>query len=1077
MSEWLIDEAPEAATILAANRAAAEHLVDDIAARGRRSVQWRSFTLGSLAHRLAASELARNAWAPASRTALEALCARVVHRLCGERKLGRFVDVAERPGFARALARTFDELAQNDLSPDRVRSEAPDLAVLFSAYRSELSRAKLADRATLLSSAIHQLGESRATWIEAPLIALDLSIRTRLEADLIAALVDRTPSSIFTLPQGDERTYQRIAERLQLVPEEPAIRDQSELATRLQRSLFSSERARSGSAPGAAEIHTPLNESREAVEIARAVLEEAKRGTRFDRIAVLLRSPELYRAHLSEAFARAQIPARFSSGAKRPDPSGRAFLALLDCATEHLSARAFAEYLSFGQVPDAVAGAPPDALGARERFVPPDDALTDGEELELVRDGIAHGIEDWEEDASVRGGTLRAPRRWEQLLVDAAVIGGADRWKRRLAGLRRQIDDVRGHLEEPSEAREAALDRQLADLDSLSRFAIPLIDTLGAYPLWASWGEWIERLSSLATRALRDPARVLSVLVALSPMAEVGPVGLDEVRAVLTPKLRDESPEYPEPESGRVRVCTIDEARGRSWEVVFVPGLVERVFPAKLVEDPLLLDRVRQRIDPELERLADRAKDERLALRLAVGAASRRVIASIPRLDAERSRPRVPSFYALEFVRAVEGELPSFDALTRRDASTRAARADWPAPEDPSAAIDVGEHDLAFLKSKQRAPRDARRGTAAYLTDDPTLGRALRARWARWSTKWFRQDGLVRSAEAIPILSDYRIAARPYSATALESYAACPYRFYLRAIWRLEPREVPSELEQLDPRQRGTLIHEVQSKLLVELRCRELLPLRAERYLEACAILDEVLGSVESRYREEWAPAILRVWLDAIAATGRDVREWLRRMSEDEHWTPRYFELAFGLRPGLHDVLRDENSGNDPLVLSELGLTLRGAIDLVEERAEDGLDGERRGQLRATDFKTGASHDLRSGMRIAGGEKLQPVLYAMALEARFPDHEVWGGSLYFCTEKGGYTEIDVPLDHEAREAIRQTIGAIDRALESGTFPPAPSQKACLYCDYATVCGPHEARRTKRKEAGLLQDLKKLRRLP
>ena len=73
----------------------------------------------------------------------------------------------------------------------------------------------------------------------------------------------------------------------------------------------------------------------------------------FDRIAVLLRSPEGYRAYLEEAFNRAGIPAHFARGAVRPDPAGRAFCALLKCAADGLSARRFAEYLSLGQVPDA----------------------------------------------------------------------------------------------------------------------------------------------------------------------------------------------------------------------------------------------------------------------------------------------------------------------------------------------------------------------------------------------------------------------------------------------------------------------------------------------------------------------------------------------------------------------------------------------------------------------------------------------------------------------------------------------------------------------------------------------------
>src|ERR1035438_2087565 len=57
---------------------------------------------------------------------------------------------------------------------------------------------------------------------------------------------------------------------------------------------------------------------------------------------------------------RAGIPAYFVRGVRRPDPAGRAFLALLGCAVERLSARAFAEYLSLSQVPRPQAdGAPP----------------------------------------------------------------------------------------------------------------------------------------------------------------------------------------------------------------------------------------------------------------------------------------------------------------------------------------------------------------------------------------------------------------------------------------------------------------------------------------------------------------------------------------------------------------------------------------------------------------------------------------------------------------------------------------------------------------------------------------------
>jgi len=70
-------------------------------------------------------------------------------------------------------------------------------------------------------------------------------------------------------------------------------------------------------------------ESRECVEIARRLHEEAERGTPFDRMAIVLRSTQQYRAHLEEALRRASIPAHFARGTVRPDPAGRGFIALL----------------------------------------------------------------------------------------------------------------------------------------------------------------------------------------------------------------------------------------------------------------------------------------------------------------------------------------------------------------------------------------------------------------------------------------------------------------------------------------------------------------------------------------------------------------------------------------------------------------------------------------------------------------------------------------------------------------------------------------------------------------------------
>src|SRR5208283_1151693 len=175
----------------------------------------------------------------------------------------------------------------------------------------------------------------------------------------------------------------------------------------------------------------------ECVEIARRIAAEARRGVPFDRIAVLLHDPVRYAPYLQEALARAGIPAYFARGTRRPEPGGRAMLALLCCAAENLSARRFAEYLSLAQVPEA--NRPRDD----EAPISPDAELAPApleSDLEVEPAIVPADDADVSDPVPVIDGTARAPWRWERLLVDAAVIGGVHRWKKRLKGLANDLN-------------------------------------------------------------------------------------------------------------------------------------------------------------------------------------------------------------------------------------------------------------------------------------------------------------------------------------------------------------------------------------------------------------------------------------------------------------------------------------------------------------------------------------------------------------------------------------------------------------------------------------------------------------
>lgn len=1053
---WLSEQPRDTEVlILAPTPTAAAELARAALPPGAAALGWRRMSFGAAAAWLAEETLSARELAPATSIAIEAVWARCVRRLHLDGGLGRFERVATLPGLPKALARTVHELRMARVALGRLPEDVGRCAQLF---EDELAAARLVDRAGLLSLAREAVS---ATGLAAPVLLFDLPVEFAAEAELVRALCARSPAIFATVAGGDARSRVHLEAVLGCTATPLSAEERGTRLSSLQQHVFAQtvpERQPHGdevvllSAPG---------EARECIEVVRKLHQEAARGIPFDRMAVLLRAPGQYRTAMSEALRRGGIPAWFARGTRLPDPSGRALLALLACAEEGLSASRFAEYLSLGELPPpGPEGAPPEP--DEEAWAPPDDPEQEDEATEL--DELVPEREA-ETAAPPPREPPRAPRRWEQLLVDAAVIGGRVRWERRLEGyaasLRRNLAQL-----DPEEAQAERIRRDLAQLEALRSFALPLLGELEALPTAGTWGEWLSALTALATRALRRPDRVLSLIAQLAPMADIGPVSLREVRLVLADRLTELTRRPERRREGQLFVGSIEDARGLSFEVVFVPGLAERIFPQKISDDPILPDVDREAVSAELPTRRDRAVAERLHLHLAVGAARERIALSYPRLEPEQGRPRVPSFYGLEVIRAAEGTLPSFTELSRRAEREVPARLAWPAPPDAALAIDATERDLSILDRLFRGEGEPPAGAARYLVSaNPHLARALRRHARRLRRAWNVADGLWKpSPEAVDALAAHRLSARAYSPTALQHFAACPYRFLLSAIHRLAPREEPHPLEQLDPLQRGSLVHEVQFHTLSWLRDQGWLPLQPEKLEEALRRLDAILDEVAGEHHEALAPAVERVWRDSVDGIRADLRQWLRMVVEiSKDWEPWRFELSFGLS-GRDEA--DPHSTPDPVAL-ENGIRLRGSIDLVERNRD--------GTLRATDYKTGrARADARTV--VGGGEKLQPVLYALTLEKLFPESRVHGGRLFYCTQAGEFSDVTIPLDARARTQASEVAKVIGAAIEKGWFPAAPNRRACEYCDFREVCGENEEARTARKPQEPLAELIRLRSL-
>lgn len=1081
--------------VVGATRGAVDDLVRAIAATRGATVGLHRFSLVHLAVRLAAPALAANGDAPSTHLGSEAVAARAAFDAQQDGTLTYFAPVAKMPGFARALSRTLQELRFAHVTADRLAAlplGGADLACLLERFDAQFQSASVRDRATLFRTATEVARASAddgfsGVDLSAPMLLLDVPLDSQVEFDFVRALIERSRDVLATVPFGDLAALDRLSSlglNAEILPPE-GVTD----LVALRRHLFAATTLAERTPNGDVRLFSAPGEGRECVEVARRILAEVRSGVRFDQVAVFLRAPQRYIGLLEHACRRAGIDAYFDRGTERPHPAGRAFLAVLACKCEKLSARRFAEYLSLAQVPQ-LDGRPPEfsvvvpddeALdhirAAAEAIGEPSivpDAPTSDPRATLVDPGAEReggGFDS--ESPAVVDGALRAPWKWETLIVESAVIGGdPQRWHRRLDGLDHEyaVKMAAEAKEDPESARLERLTRDRQNLLHLRRFALPIIDELASWPAQATWGEWLDRFAALAPRILRYPDRVLRVLAELRPMSEIGPVSLDEARDVIAERLLLLEKEPPKSRYGRVFVGSPHQARGRTFKVVFVPGLAERVFPQKPHEDPMMLDEeMRRPLKAGLIEQEDRARAERLLLRLAVGCATERLWLSYPRIEIAESRPRVPSFYALDVMRAITGQIPNHEALQERAAEQGGAGLAWPSPADPKVAIDDLEHDLAVLRELLQADGRTVRGHAHYLLRlNANLKRSVTARWGRARSQWTPFDGITRiNSITKTMLELQRLNARPYSLSALQKFASCPYQFLLSAIYRLEPADEPEPLQKLDPLTRGALFHEVQAEFFRALKSAGRLPVSDATLPSALATLDTIVGAVAMKWKEQLAPAIERVWNDEIADIAKDLRVWARRLPDGGDWLPSYFEFSFGLPADLASEGRDPASLADPIVVDGR-FRLRGSVDLIERRTDGSL-------LRVTDHKTGKNRTTWKTV-LGGGAILQPVLYSLALEQALST-PVASGRLFYCTAAGGFTDHEIPINDANRRAGLEALEIIDRAIELGFLPAAPTKGACTWCDFRTVCGPHEERRVAQKPAEKLGDLLALREKP
>src|SRR3989442_12641222 len=200
---------------------------------------------------------------------------------------------------------------------------ARDVAELARRFEEQLDGAKVADRAALLAIATRAaVGGALDLLRRMPIVLLDVSIASPAERAFVDALTAMSPATLATIPAGDDATLDAVRglgarDRRDEQADGDGVgrhdADDSDL-TRARDFLFAAATPPPGAARGDVLFFSAPGEGRETVEIARRILDEARVGTPFDEVAVLLRAPEVYASLLEVALRRPGISPRLAPG-------------------------------------------------------------------------------------------------------------------------------------------------------------------------------------------------------------------------------------------------------------------------------------------------------------------------------------------------------------------------------------------------------------------------------------------------------------------------------------------------------------------------------------------------------------------------------------------------------------------------------------------------------------------------------------------------------------------------------------------------------------------------------------------
>jgi ATP-dependent helicase/DNAse subunit B len=494
-----------------------------------------------------------------------------------------------------------------------------------------------------------------------------------------------------------------------------------------------------------------------------------------------------------------------------------------------------------------------------------------------------------------------------------------------------------------------------------------------------------------------------------------------------------------------IQIVDIMETRGVSFDIVILPGLIEKWVPQFLPQDPILLDDERsiwnQMSEGEqyLPLKSDLLLEERLLFYLSVCSAKKLLIVSAPIWDLYDGNPQIISSYLFQLLNLL---YPQIDfKIHHLIQQTENVFSIFPEKLENC----VSEMDFLLFYGKRSLQKNSN-DFFSIAQSIPFFIEGLQLIQHRNLPTFTSFDGMIQPHQT---LNDVNL--HNWTASKFETYLQCPMQYFYQYILNLDVESNDQDALRVGADQKGQWIH---------------------RFLEKCVrfglehhwfdgnlkqVESQEVESIYDQISQEFSESNSRseniFWKNESLQLKFRMVQILKRILEDQQWVPWKVEVPF-----------DEQGQfvNFPLHNGKT-IRLRGKIDRIDISRDQK-------NLRVVDYKSGQLSNYPE-KDIQEGKKIQLHVYAWICKHNYPDKDVESARYEFIDQdKKKYSRNGPSLKpfKQFEEKLSQWLQNICEAVELGKFPSYfnIAKPPCDYCKFKMNCGTEMKSRAEFKQQDL-----------